>query len=77
MSVKYISAEEARTQIKDPIASRIAEHLWSSYNYDVTQPRETSADGNGQWDYCKEDAIGLAQLFRDMNIDATVFPDNS
>lgn len=66
MSVRYITPEEARALIKDPLAVDIAEYTWVDvYKNDPMSEREHSPDlGTGQWDYCVEDSIKLAAYIR-------------
>lgn len=68
MSTRYITPEEARALIKDPLAVDIAEYTWVEiYANDPLTDREHSDDrGDGQWDYCVNDSVKLAAYVRQL-----------
>ena len=68
MSARYITPEEARALIKDPLAVDIAEYTWVEiYGNDPLTDREHSDDRrDGQWDYCVNDSVKLAAYVRQL-----------
>lgn len=67
-NIRQLTADEARAMIDDPVVLRIAEFLWQTYGYTDEHTREyvDAPNGDGQWNFCVDDAIGLARLFNEM-----------
>lgn len=65
--IRSVTLTDALALIDDPQVRRIAEYLWVKvWMHDPSDFCEVASHGDGQWNYCMDDAAMINDLFKEM-----------